>query len=112
MDHFEFLIPIAMFFAIVAAIKVITDNRTRQKMIDKGLVDEKSRQIFSQTVPYLSALKWGMVLIAVGLALFLVNLFPVALEGPASVGLMMLFAGIAFIAYYYMARSYEEKNKN
>jgi uncharacterized membrane protein HdeD (DUF308 family) len=111
MNQFEFLIPIAFFVIVAVVIKIITDNRTRQKLIDKGMVDERTKYLFVGSAPQsLTSLKWGMVLIAVGLALAIVNMFPLALEGPAAIGLMLLFAGIAFLVYYMVAKKHEAKN--
>lgn len=111
MNQFEFLIPIAFFVIVAVIFKIVTENRTRQKLIDKGMLDERTKYLFMHPAPpSLNSLKWGMVLIAVGLALALVNLFPIAFEGPASIGLMMLFAGTAFILYFIIARKHEEKD--
>lgn len=106
MHNLEFLIPIASFAMIVLIVKYITDNRTRQKLIDKGMVDEKIKYLFvrGQEEP-MSSLKWGLVLIAIGVALTLNVMFPAIAEGPASIGVMFLFAGIAFIVYYMIVKS-------
>lgn len=112
MNTFEFLIPISFFVVTAAVIKIITDNRTRQKLIEKGMVDERTKYLFTSSTPQsLNALKWGMVLVAVGLALAVVNMFPLAFEGPASVGLMLLFAGIALLVYYFVAKKSEDKGR-
>ena len=111
MHNMEVLIPIAFFVMIYLIVKSITENRTRQKLIDKGIVDDKARQLLEATreSPQRNALKWGMVLIAIGISLALANVFPYLFDGPAGVGLMFLFAGAAFIVYHFVAKGQEKE---
>ncbi len=104
MHNMEVLIPIAFFLMIYLVIKSYQENKTRQKLIDKGIVDDKAKQLMEATreSSHLNSLKWGMVLIAVGIALALANVFPYLFDGPAGVGLMFLFAGAAFIIYHFV----------
>jgi len=106
MREFEVFIPIAFFLAVAMIVKIITDNRTRQKLIDKGMVDEKVKFLFlkGQEEP-MTSLKWGLVLIAIGIGLTLNMLFPSIAESPASIGIMFLFAGVAFIGYYMIIKN-------
>ncbi len=105
---FEFLIPIAFFFAAVALVKIISDNRLRRHMIEKGNLDENIKYLYQQNqAPQpLSSIKWGLVLIGIGLALFLNQLFPYTISDEGTVGLMFLLAGIGFLVYYFIARKH------
>jgi hypothetical protein len=107
MHNMEALIPLAFFFMVYLIVKSFIENRTRQKLIDKGIVDDKAKLLFEATreSPQRNALKWGMVLIAIGIALALANVFPYLFDGPAGVGLMFLFAGAAFIVYHFVAKA-------
>jgi len=76
MEHFfEVLMPIAVIGSFAVIIKIMLDARTRNKLIDKGLVDEKVKYLFSRyhgpEQRKLSNLKWGMVLVGIGLAALL-----------------------------------------
>ena len=111
MKGMEFLIPIAFFLAPVILIKIISDNRVRHKLIDKGLVDEKVKYLFSEnlTLQPLSSIKWGLVLIGIGLALFIGNLSD--LHEELIFGLMFIFAGVGFFVYYFLANQEMKKLK-
>ena len=110
MNNLEVLIPISLFYVTYLIVKVITDNRVRQKLIDKGLVDEKAKYLFvkSTEMQPMASLKWGIVLIAVGIALFINSVFPLLMEGPASFGFVSLLAGLAFVVYYFIAKQRKE----
>jgi hypothetical protein len=98
------LVPIAFFFAVAAIIKWSMDNKTRRLLIEKGMVDEKLKYLFTEPPHALSSIKWGMVLIGIGLALFIGQIFRHDLTDQATMGLMFLFGGIGFIIYYFMAK--------
>lgn len=102
MREFEVLIPIAFFVMIFLIIRTVSENRTRRLLVERGLVDEKVKHLFARNGrdnPLVS-LKWGMVLIGIGLALAIGEMFPRTFSETAVMGLMVLFAGIAFIIYY------------
>ena len=101
----EFLIPIAFFFMLAFIIKWGMDNKTRRLLIEKGMVDEKLKYLFTEPSQSLSSIKWGMVLIGIGLALFIGQIFRYDLTDQATMGLMFLFAGLGFVIYYFMAKN-------
>jgi len=106
MREFEVLIPIAFFVMIFLIIKTVSENRTRRLLVERGMVDEKVKHLFARSVRDnpLNSLKWGMVLIGIGLALAVGEVFPRTFSETAVMGLMLLFAGIAFIVYYTLAK--------
>jgi len=99
------LIPITLFVIIAVIVKMVLDNGTRRLLIEKGVVDEKIKYLFGDTqlgqVP--SALKWGMVMVAIGLAVMIGQLAPEPATEEITIGGMFLFGGIALIAYYFIA---------
>ena len=111
MQSYEVLIPLALFFATVAIIKIISDNRLRQKAIDKGLVDEKIKYLFANSfvLQPLSSFKWGLILVGIGAALFIGNLSD--LHEELVFGLMFIFAGAGLLIYYYLANQELKKAK-
>lgn len=102
------LIPAVVFAAIVAIVKIISDTMTRHRLISKGMADEKVKHLFAKDAQLqrLSSLKWGMVLIGIGLALFLSQIADEYITDQSVFGLMFLFAGIAFLIYYGIARKH------
>ena len=66
-----------VFIALAYIVRTIAENRIRHKLIDKGMVDDNVKYLYTSKLSYNvpSSLKWGMVLIAVGVF----NLFAVEL---------------------------------
>lgn len=102
----DVLITAVVFAAIVAIIKIIAETVTRNRLIHQGLADEKARQLFARDAQLqrLSSLKWGLVLVGVGLALLVGQLGEDYITDQSTFGLMFVFAGIAFFIYYGIAQ--------
>ena len=100
----EVIIVPAIALAWVWIIKIISDNRIRRALVEKGVVDENIKYLYA-TDPASnpqSSLKWGMVLIGVGLALVLNIVFPYQVSEVMAFGLMFLFAGVALVMFYFL----------
>ena len=103
-----FLIVTVVFLSVVAVIKIIADARTRSQLISKGEVNENLATLFRSYGTYGrlgSNLKWGMVLIGIGLALLIKQLAPVYLDDETILGLIFVFAGLSFFIYYFIAKA-------
>ncbi len=98
------LIVFIIFSAAAFVIKVVSDNRIRRRLIESDQLDEKVKFLTFQSgrgpANPLSSVKWGMVMIGIGLALLIGQLFPYDVTEEMTFGLMFLFAGIAFLIYY------------
>lgn len=101
----EVLIPAIVFFSIVAVVKILADARTRNRLIEKGVANEKIRDFLGTTsqLHALSSLKWGMVLVGIGLAALISQAFPSYVSDEIAFALIFIFAGIAFLVYYPLA---------
>ncbi len=107
------LVPIILFIVIGWIIKVLSDNHTKNLLIEKEMVNESVKFLYTDRlekyVP--SSLKWGMVLVAVGLAIFLGKILtgvPGIMahtrdEEAIIFALMFIFGGLALIIYYSIA---------
>ena len=104
----EVLIPLVVFGAIVVVVKIISDTMTRHRLIAKGMADEKVKHLFVKDaqLQWLSSLKWGLILVGVGLALLLRQIAPFYVSDESIFGVMFIFAGIAFFIYYGIARKH------
>ena len=107
----ETLVPVALFlsvaFTIVGVTKIISDGRTRRRLLEVGVSPELARAIAAPLPddPGLySALKWGLVLGTVGLALVVVQFLPYRTGEPIVLGVILLFSALALLAYYVIAR--------
>ncbi len=103
---------VSFIFVTVAAVLgslIFTRHRERMTIIEKGLPAEDVKAVYAkgtQTANPLASLKWGIVLVSIGLAVLLgtwlhetyfidAGLFP---------GLIGLFGGIGLVIFYLIAR--------
>jgi hypothetical protein len=109
-EVFQMLI---VFGAIVLSIKYIIEYALRKRLIDKGLVDEKVKYLFADSgvTQLLSNIKWGFLLVAIGIALLWREFADFDVEDSTVFGVMFLLMGIGFLVYYFIAKSYVEKRK-
>lgn len=107
----DFLIPISFFIIVGYIIKVISDNKVRKNLVEKGMIDENVKFLYADRVQlqYLSSLKWGLVLVGLGLAFFFGRLFASDISDEMTVGGMFLFAGLGFLVYYFVAKQILDK---
>ena len=93
--------------SVIVLIKLLSDNKIRSKLIDKGMVDENVKFLYTDRFEYRvpSALKWGIVLIGIGLAFLIGQLVPSHISGEVTIGSMFILAGLALLVYYVIAKS-------
>jgi len=120
MEEFVPMVVVAIIFgSLVMVIKILSDNRIRKNLIESGQVDEKAKYLYlkseKQAPDPLSTVKWGMVMIGIGAALLIGQFIDQFIQyGDAegiTIGLMFLFAGIAFLLYYKMKKNQEQTNQ-
>jgi len=103
------IIPITFFIVVAVIVKIVSDNGIKRKLIAGGLVNENVQYLYSDrlnaAVP--GSLKWGMVLVAVGLALLIA---PDMTE--FTLALMLIFGGAALIAYYIIGTTLLARKKD
>jgi hypothetical protein len=110
-----FVLGIIGYF-VLELVRVVSENRLRHKLIEKGLVDEKVNILFASrpAAQSASSLKWGIVLIAVGLAFMFAYWIhawvPSAIREEIAAGVVFFMAGLAMIVFYAIARRQEKKN--
>jgi hypothetical protein len=100
----EVLVPLG-FFALVAYIaKLIRDTRIRRKALDSPLSEKQIEELLNQsgwTEPSArSALKWGLVVLALGAGLFFVELLAISFESPVAYAVLLVATGTALLSYY------------
>jgi hypothetical protein len=105
------LVPIALFLSIVAITlglgRIVSDGRTRRALIQSGAAPEVAAAVLAaprQDAELRSALKWGLIVGAVGLALVVVQFLPYRPDDPISMGLVLVFGAGGLLAYYVAAR--------
>ena len=108
------MIVMPVFFGFIyLVVKLLSDNRIRHKLIDKDMVGENIKHLYMRPEDYgvPSALKWGMVLIAVGLAFLVGQLVPYSMKGEMTVAGVFFFAGLGLVFYYFIARKIGKRSE-
>lgn len=102
----------AIFFSIVAMIKIVSDNVVRRKLIEKGMVNADAKYLFVNSMNGAPAsLKWGLVLIAVGAAVLIGQFAPYSISDEVTISAMLIMAGLALIVYYFIASRLSKKSE-
>ena len=109
----ELFVPIIFFFVIggIIAAFVLTRHRERMTMLDRGLSPEDIKQLYVRSAgrfsPF-SSLKWGIVFLAVGLAVIIGMWLRETFYIPEGIypALITLFAGIGLITFYLISRKH------
>jgi uncharacterized protein DUF6249 len=112
------LVPIAFLlsvtFILVGITKIISDGRTRRRLIEAGATPELARAITAapKDDPGLyGALRWGILTGAVGLGLILIQFLPYRSNEPIVLGLILVFAAAGLLGYYVSARRLVRPNE-
>ncbi|MBN1482232.1 hypothetical protein EH223_08240 [candidate division KSB1 bacterium] len=113
--HADFVIPVTLFVVIAYIVKVVSDNRMRRLLVEKGEINENLKYLFadrlSHAVP--SSLKWGMVLIAVGLAFLFSQVLDLGWHDETALfAMIFIFGGAALVIYYFIASRMLKKAGN
>lgn len=114
-DMVPVLVLTVIGYFVLELVKVVSESRIRAKLIEKGVVDEKIKVLggLQQAMESASSLKWGLVMIAVGLAFILVfaiqSWVPQEFRGEITAGAVFSMAGLAMIIHYLIARRQEKK---
>ena len=105
------IVPVALFLSftvgIIAVTRIISDSRTRRRLIEAGASPELARLIISGSATdhgVQAALQWGLVTGAVGLAFVTIQYMPFQPGEPISYGILLLFASAGLIGYHVIGR--------
>jgi len=100
-NTFPFLLPVALLLVTAYVIKMMLEAKTRHKLIEKGMVDEKIKLLFPKPPETHSAsLKWGMVLLGVGVAFLVGQFLPEHISEGVTVSAAIIMAGLGLLIFY------------
>ena len=113
-DWSEVITPIAIFGVFGFMLKIYLEYRIKNKLIEKDKVDENVKFLYQSGPEYriLTNIKWGLVLVGIGVAALLSWWFPRAISEEGTIGLMFLLAGIGFLISSAMAKKVQDNNRN
>lgn len=106
----EIVVPIASFvflaFVIVGVTRAVSDGMTRRRLIQANASPEFARTLLARDAEASrrDALKYGLLVGAVGLGLVVVQFMPYGPNQPIVYGTLLLFAAAGLLAYYAMTR--------
>lgn len=110
----ENLVPLGLFVSIVvlctSLAKIISDGRTRRRLIEAGATADVVRAVtpaVRDDLGVYSALKWGIVILAGGLALVVIQFMPYRDNDPIVPGILMVFVGVALLIYWAFVRRHQ-----
>jgi hypothetical protein len=109
------IILAVIFGSIVMFAKVISDNRIRREIIASGKMDENLKYLFAKNGHHLystlGSIKWGLVCVAIGLAIILGRFLPYRIADDITFGLIFLLSGLALLIYFLIARKQTVQKK-
>ena len=105
------IVPVALFLsmtvAIIAIVRVVSEGRTRRRLIETGASPELARVVASGSATdhgVHASLQWGLVTGAVGIAFVVIQYVPFRPDEPISYGILLLFASAGLIGYHFAGR--------
>ncbi|WP_343226654.1 hypothetical protein [Lysobacter soli] len=102
----ELRIPITLFICVVYAIKVVVDARTRAKLIASNGSEDLIRSLVQAEALQRrhASLRWGILLLAVGLGFALIEAFGWTEITPGVVAVLLGVTGLGNLAAYAASR--------
>ena len=99
-------IPMVLFVCIVVAIKIVVESRLRRRLAETHASDDlvKAMLLADEQNRRLSALKWGMVLVLVGISFGLIDAMNLRPDDPATFGLLIGAAGLGMLGYHLISQ--------
>lgn len=107
----EELIPIVLFISMFGSIafitRVISDNRLRREMIKNQVSEDIIQKLWieNRAEDFNSNLKWGIVSVALGIALVIIQFSGLRSDEPLTFALGFFAAGGGLLAYYGLKRN-------
>jgi hypothetical protein len=99
-------IPIVMVIVVGLIFKWLSDNRVRRELTAASASAELVEKIMAAPVQSPeSSLKWGIVSVAIGLALCGIQVLGLDENDPVSFGLVFVFGGGALLLYYAISKN-------
>lgn len=111
MAEVEILVPLGFFAMIAYIAKLIGDTRIRRKALESHANAEVAEAILNRhwAEPRTrSALKWGLVLLSLGIGVLIVNVLGIGFESPVAYAILLLATGTALLGFYVIERDNDE----
>jgi hypothetical protein len=84
-------------------ITTVSNNHTRRSLIRDGGNAEAINSVNTSGDPMgLKALKWGLVLVSLGVAMVLIAIFGLTADNPVTYALLFIAGGAGLLVFYYL----------
>ncbi|RAP59829.1 DUF6249 domain-containing protein [Oleiagrimonas sp. MCCC 1A03011] len=102
----SFLIPIVFFLCVTYAIKAGFDAIVRYRIVKEGVSGELMESMIAteREQRRYSSLRWGVFLVAIGVAFGLISAFGWTSVTPGAIAVIAVCAGISQLIYYAIVR--------
>jgi hypothetical protein len=102
-----------IFWGIVAVIREVAQSKLRQRVLDKGAnpANINTQGLFAReacSCSRYSPLKWGMILVGIGLVLLIAQILPREVSEEATVGAMLVVAGVCLLVFHFIVPAPEK----
>jgi hypothetical protein len=96
-----------IFWGIVAVIREVAQSKLRQRVLDKGAnpANINMQGLFARetcSCSRYSPLKWGMILVGIGLVLLIAQILPREVSDEATIGAMLVVAGVCLLVFHFI----------
>ena len=100
------LTAFALLAAFVSLARIVTDHITMRRIMGAHLSDAALRDLLRWTkdASRRNALKWGLVGIAIGIAMIVVDVLALDADDPAAFGIVIIAGSAALLGFYALAR--------
>jgi len=107
-DVVAVFIPITFIIVVGLITKWLSDNRLRRDLAHAGINYELAERLMAAPAPTSdSSLKWGIVAVAVGLSLVVIQLARLNEDDPVSFGVVFIFGGAGLLLHYFLSSRQE-----
>jgi hypothetical protein len=110
-DLLPILVPLALFWMVVALGRTIGETRTRRRLIESKATPEFATAVMAESRrdTHEESLKWGLLIGAVGVALIIVQFLPYRSDEPIALGVIFVFGAVGLLAHYAVAKRLERQ---
>lgn len=110
----EELIPIvaiiSVFGSVILFVRILTNYALKKKLVDKGMVNDESSQLFTESINRHSALKWGLIIFFGGLGLIIIDAMGLDGDEAMPYGIEAVCIAVGFLIYYALVKKEMDKN--
>lgn len=105
-DIIAILIPIVVAICIVIIFRMVLDTRLRRRLAETHSSESLVLALLQadEVARRKSSLKWGVVLVSLGVGCVIIDLLELGVEDPAAFGLLFLAIGAGMVVHFRIDR--------